>query len=598
MPLPRTRWCGRQSRRALTASGGRTSQTIIGWCARRKRSCRTHRRCLGHPENTSTCLRGPRGNPTPRGSSLSSSPSRAWQDWSDLLAELPREQKGKNWNTTRLDGFYRQLVSSKYLRRLEDIPTGNEQRRYGPNAGDTILGAATLVELFDLPADLLITFDSEFYAIGGGPCGAPEEMLEHWGINRTEEHPIVGGHKIVWQFAGRLFNIRTRETVESVCWTNAELGLQDAQLQEAKAWVHEHLVKRGTKAYNFSRSADATMIEWCAGQPYDIVARDARQLEMLLTTIYERMEAPCSQDLKRGSRTQPGTAGVGLADAAWWKEMRPAADRHLSDADGEPHMAPCDAHDLAQQLASLRLAMEGAEGLLGRLRARASQGSSASHKRGRPSPASSSEPGPSHALPAAAPAEALLGSVPAAAAPPPPLTSPRPSGGGAAPSPGGFAAATPPTATLPAAAPPASSSDEEDEDEQIRRAQAATRRTAQADAAAAAPPVDPTTPLVDPLATHAPAEAQADEADEAHATLGPNGGAAASASRHLTCAGCLDPAASLPCTCAAPSRLTSDAAGWRVCAPWDARVLLTRAELDALLLPAKRKGVYSAADYE
>ena len=48
---------------------------------------------------------------------------------------------------------------------------------------------------------------------------------------------------------------------------------------------------------------------------------------------------------------------------------------------------------------------------------------------------------------------------------------------------------------------------------------------------------------------------------------------------------------------ASPFRL-ADAAGWRVCAPWDARLLLTRAELDALLLPAKRKGVYSAADYE
>ena len=68
----------------------------------------------------------------------------------------------------------------------------------------------------------------------------------------------------------------------------------------------------------------------------------------------------------------------------------------------------------------------------------------------------------------------------------------------------------------------------------------------------------------------------------------------------LACAGCLDTTttASLPCTCAAPFRLPSDAAAWRVCAPWDARVLLTRAELDVLLLPAKRKGDYSAADYE
>ena len=48
---------------------------------------------------------------------------------------------------------------------------------------------------------------------------------------------------------------------------------------------------------------------------------------------------------------------------------------------------------------------------------------------------------------------------------------------------------------------------------------------------------------------------------------------------------------------ASPFRL-ADAAKWRVCAPWDAGVLLTRAQLDALLLPAKRKGAYSAADYE
>ena len=68
----------------------------------------------------------------------------------------------------------------------------------------------------------------------------------------------------------------------------------------------------------------------------------------------------------------------------------------------------------------------------------------------------------------------------------------------------------------------------------------------------------------------------------------------------LACAGYLDTTttASPPCTCAAPFRLPSDAAAWRVCAPWDARVLLTRAELDVLLLPAKRKGDYSAADYE
>ena len=68
----------------------------------------------------------------------------------------------------------------------------------------------------------------------------------------------------------------------------------------------------------------------------------------------------------------------------------------------------------------------------------------------------------------------------------------------------------------------------------------------------------------------------------------------------LACAGCVDTTttASPPCTCAAPFRLPSDAAAWRVCAPWDARLLLTRAELDVLLLPAKRKGVYSAADYE
>ena len=189
---------------------------------------------------------------------------------------------------------------------------------------------------------------------------------------------------------------------------------------------------------------------------------------------------------------------------------------------------------------------------------------------------------------------ALLRGVPAAA-PPPPLTSPRPVGGGAAPSPGGIAAAAPPAATPPAAAP-------RDAAAAAAAPLAAAPPVAMAiDAAAAAPPVDPTTPttpLVDPEATHAPAEAEADEAGEARATLGSGGEPAASASRHLTCAGCLDPAASLPCTCTAPSRLTSDAAGWRVCAPWDARVLLTRAELDALLLPAKRKGVYSAADYE
>ena len=186
---------------------------------------------------------------------------------------------------------------------------------------------------------------------------------------------------------------------------------------------------------------------------------------------------------------------------------------------------------------------------------------------------------------------ALLRGVPAAA-PPPPLTSPRPVGGGAAPSPGGIAAAAPPAAAPPAAAP-------RDAAAAAAAPLAAAPPVAMAiDAGAAAPPVDPTTPLVDPEATHAPAEAEADEADAARATLGFDGGPAASASRHLTCAGCLDPAASLPCTCAAPSRLTSDAAGWRVCAPWDARVLLTRAELDALLLPAKRKGVYSAADYE
>ena len=92
------------------------------------------------------------------------------------------------------------------------------------------------------------------------------------------------------------------------------------------------------------------------------------------------------------------------------------------------------------------------------------------------------------------------------------------------------------------------------------------------DAAAAAPPVEPE-------ATHASAEAEAEaevgEAGEAGAALGPDG----------------EPAG------ASPFRL-ADATEWRVCAPWDARVLLTRAELDALLLPAKRKGVYSAADYE
>ena len=87
-------------------------------------------------------------------------------------------------------------------------------------------------------------------------------------------------------------------------------------------------------------------------------------------------------------------------------------------------------------------------------------------------------------------------------------------------------------------------------------------------------------PPVEPEATHASAEAEAeageaDEAGEAGAALGPDG----------------EPAG------ASPFRL-ADAAEWRVCAPWDARVLLTRAELDALLLPAKRKGVYSAADYE
>jgi len=124
------------------------------------------------------------------------------------------------------------------------------------------------------------------------------------------------------------------------------------------------------------------------------------------------------------------------------------------------------------------------------------------------------------------------------------------------------------------------------------------------DAAAAAPPVDPATTHALPEA----AEAQADEADEAGAALGPDGDGepAASASGHLACAGCLEIAgcldptttASLPCTCAAPFRLPSDAAAWRVCAPWDARLLLTRAELDVLLLPAKRKGVYSATDYE
>jgi hypothetical protein len=48
---------------------------------------------------------------------------------------------------------------------------------------------------------------------------------------------------------------------------------------------------------------------------------------------------------------------------------------------------------------------------------------------------------------------------------------------------------------------------------------------------------------------------------------------------------------------ASPFRL-ADAAGWRVCAPWDAGLMLTREQLDALLLPAKRKGVYSAEDYE
>ena len=37
------------------------------------------------------------------------------------------------------------------------------------------------------------------------------------------------------------------------------------------------------------------------------MAQDARQLELLLTTIYEKMGAPCSQDLKRGLRTRPGT---------------------------------------------------------------------------------------------------------------------------------------------------------------------------------------------------------------------------------------------------------------------------------------------------
>ena len=274
---------------------------------------------------------------------------------------MPRELLGARWTTARLDAFYEQLVSRDYLRRPEDIPTGTE-RRSAARGGSVILGAATLVELADSPGHLVICGDTEYWCIGGGKAGAPERVLEHLGITREEGvHPIVGGRKIVWQAAFRLFNLHTRETLESVCWTNSELGLQGSDLRAAKSWLQAHL-QRGIKVYNFSRGADNTVIEWCAGQPYDTVARDARQLELLVTTIYEKMGAPCTQDLKRGSRTRPGTAGVGLADAAWWRAMRPAADKDLPDADGEPHMAPCDAHDLAQQLASLWLMMTTTDG--------------------------------------------------------------------------------------------------------------------------------------------------------------------------------------------------------------------------------------------
>ena len=112
------------------------------------------------------------------------------------------------------------------------------------------------------------------------------------------------------------------------------------------------------------------------------------------------------------------------------------------------------------------------------------------------------------------------------------------------------------------------------------------------DSAAAAPPADPEAsraPAGAAAEALAKAEAAAQADEEAVAKAEEEAEAGGEAGAALGADG--DPAG------ASPFRL-ADAAEWRVCAPWDAGLMLTRAQLDALLLPAKRKGVYSARDYE
>ena len=113
------------------------------------------------------------------------------------------------------------------------------------------------------------------------------------------------------------------------------------------------------------------------------------------------------------------------------------------------------------------------------------------------------------------------------------------------------------------------------------------------DSAAAAPPADPE-------ATRAPAGAAAEALAKAEAAAQADEEAAAKAEEEAEAgaeAGEAGAALGPDGEPASPFRL-ADAAEWRVCAPWDAGLMLTRAQLDALLLPAKRKGVYSARDYE
>ena len=200
------------------------------------------------------------------------------------MRPVPPALMGDRWTAARLEHTFGLLVSPEHVRPPHEMsmPTA---------AAVTALVASTKAGVMD----------TEYWCISQKAINkCPVAALEYWGIEDPEqaEHPVLGGRKILSEISLRVIDLPSGETESSSCWSDYDVGLSETQLKEYQQQVTK-IAAAGIMLHNFSKGPDARCIEWGTGQPYDLVARDFREMEVGVTKLFQRRKMPCTMDVHR-----------------------------------------------------------------------------------------------------------------------------------------------------------------------------------------------------------------------------------------------------------------------------------------------------------